>query len=210
MGIAVVSGSPLSSVTSSSPDFFGIMMSLTITSGWSRRATAMPSSPSWATRTSKPSISKLTSRSFRMTGSSSTTSTLLSGIAAIVATRPRRPGRDPCHPCPNRPSLSPLGTPGRGGQLMRSVRTRLGALAATLSLLGAAGGYVAVTSTTASADAFAVDSAADSGTGSLRDALAQAAASPGGDTITIQAGLATIVLTSGPLTYDSTDGIVIV
>src|SRR4051812_2753579 len=84
IGISLVLVSPFNATTSSSPDFLGIMMSLTTTSGWLLRATSMPSSPSCATNTVNPSISKLTSSSLRITGSSSTTRTMLSGTWSML------------------------------------------------------------------------------------------------------------------------------
>src|SRR2546423_7677734 len=89
IGMCLVFGSPLSAITSSRPDVFGIMMSLTTRSGWSRVATSMPSCPSRATSTVNPSISKLTSSNFRITGSSSTTRTVLSGTRPMLQRGPR-------------------------------------------------------------------------------------------------------------------------
>src|SRR5581483_7462804 len=60
------------------------------------RARSSPSNPSAARTTSNPSISKFTSRSFRITGSSSTTSTVAGAIPEWytgVFERPRRPRR---------------------------------------------------------------------------------------------------------------------
>src|SRR5438067_4260365 len=88
IGMSRVLASPLSAITSSRPDFFGIMMSLTTRSGWSRVATSMPSCPSRATSTVNPSISKFTSSNLRITGSSSTTRTVLSGTRAMLLRRP--------------------------------------------------------------------------------------------------------------------------
>src|SRR5438128_1995862 len=88
IGMSRVLASLLSAITSSRPDFFGIMMSLTTKSGWSRVATSMPSCPSRATSTANPSISKFTSSNFRITGSSSTTRTVLSGTRPMLLRRP--------------------------------------------------------------------------------------------------------------------------
>src|SRR5437763_5262510 len=84
IGMSRVAGSPLRATTSSRPDFFGIMMSLTTTSGRLSHATSMPSCPSRARRTSNPSISKFTSSSLRITGSSSTTRTVLSATRSML------------------------------------------------------------------------------------------------------------------------------
>ena len=67
-------------------------------------------------------------------------------------------------------------------------------LVAGLSLAG-----VVLTASPASASSFEVTTTADSGAGSLRDAIALANANAGDDTITFQAGLGDIIITSGPL-----------
>lgn len=67
-------------------------------------------------------------------------------------------------------------------------------LVAGLSLAG-----VALTASPASASSFEVTTTADAGAGSLRDAIALANANAGDDTITFQAGLGDVIITSGPL-----------
>ncbi len=75
--------------------------------------------------------------------------------------------------------------------------TRRWLSAAAVLALGLGGALVSATP--ASAATFTVTSAADSGAGSLRDQIAAANGAAGLDTIDFQAGLADIVLTSGPI-----------
>ena len=76
---------------------------------------------------------------------------------------------------------------------------RAATVGAALALLAGAAAIAAPG--TASAATFDVTSNADSGAGSLRAAIADAAANPGPDVVRVQDGLGTIVLTSGTLSY---------
>jgi hypothetical protein len=67
-------------------------------------------------------------------------------------------------------------------------------LVAGLALAG-----VVLTAGPASANSFEVSTSADSGAGSLREAIDNANSNPGDDTITFQSGLGDIVITSAPL-----------
>jgi hypothetical protein len=73
-------------------------------------------------------------------------------------------------------------------------------LAASLAVMGAAV-VAGFGSLPAGAAPLTVTNNSDSGPGSLRQALADSVTSPGPDGITVQAGIGTITLTTGPISW---------
>jgi hypothetical protein len=88
-----------------------------------------------------------------------------------------------------------------------STRARAARLAAGSGAVLSLGASLVATAGPAGAATFNVTTTADAGAGSLRQAILDANAAPGADTITFQAGLGAIGLTSGEL--DITDDLVI-
>src|SRR5262249_33562091 len=77
---------------------------------------------------------------------------------------------------------------------MRTPHARSSPVRLALAGLAAAGVLALTAAPPAGASSFTVTTSADSGAGSLRQALASAAANPGADTITVAPGVGTITL----------------